>query len=115
MCSLSHVHLFAIPWDPPSSLSVEFPRQEYWSGLPFPPPGNLLNPEAEPKSLASPTLPGGFFTTGATWKPSGRFSDSFPLLHYNIITLLQDTDYSSLCYTIGPCLLSILYIVLYIC
>ena len=68
MCSLSHVHLLEILWAPPSSSSVEFPRQEYWSGLPFPPPGNLLNPEAEPKSLASPTFPGGFFTTGATWE-----------------------------------------------
>ena len=41
VCILSHVALFATPWilacqDP---LSVEFPRQEYWSGLPFSPPG----------------------------------------------------------------------------
>ena len=39
--------------------------QEYWSGLPFPSPGNLPDPGIEPKSLASPELAGGFFTTGA--------------------------------------------------
>ena len=35
-------------------LSMGFPRQEYWSGLPFPPPGNLPDPGIEPESLASP-------------------------------------------------------------
>ena len=40
-----------------------FSRQEYWSGLPFPPPGDLLNPEIESGSLVSPALAGGFFTT----------------------------------------------------
>ena len=44
-------------------LSMGFPRQEYWSGLPFPPPGNLPNPGIEP---TSPALAGGFFTTSAT-------------------------------------------------
>ena len=43
-----------------------FPRQGYWSGLPCPPAGNLPDPEIEPKSLLSPTLASGFFTTGAT-------------------------------------------------
>ena len=37
-------------------LSVEFSRQEYWSGLPFPSPGDLPNPGIEPMSLVSPTL-----------------------------------------------------------
>ena len=39
-----------------------FPRQEYWSGLPFPPPGDLPNPGIEPASLAAPALAGGLFT-----------------------------------------------------
>ena len=39
-----------------------FPRQEYWTGLPFPSPGHLPDPEIEPKSLA---LAGGFW---ATWE-----------------------------------------------
>ena len=41
-------------------LSMEFSRQEYWSGLPFPPPGDLPNTEIEP---LSPALAFGFFTT----------------------------------------------------
>ena len=46
-------------------LSIGFPRQEYWSGLPFPSPGDLPDPGIEP---ASPALAGGFFTLGATKK-----------------------------------------------
>ena len=49
-------------------LSMGFSRQEYWSGLPCPPPGDLPDPEIEPESLTSPALAGGFFTTSATWK-----------------------------------------------
>ena len=47
-------------------LSMEFSRQEYWSGLPFPTPGDLLDPGITPASLASPASAGGFFTTIAT-------------------------------------------------
>ena len=50
-------------------LSMGSPRQEYWSGLPCPPPGDPPKPGIEPKSLASPALAGGFFTTSATGKP----------------------------------------------
>ena len=42
-------------------LSMTFSRQEYWNGLPFPPPEDLLHPRIEPESLASPALAGGFF------------------------------------------------------
>ena len=49
-------------------LSMRFSRQEYWSGLPFPPPGDLSNPGINPASLMSPALAGGFFTTRATWQ-----------------------------------------------
>ena len=49
-------------------LSMGFSRQEYWSGLPFPPPGDLPNPDIEPASLMSPALVGGFFTTSTTWE-----------------------------------------------
>ena len=42
-------------------LFMEFSRQEYWSGLPCPPPGDLPNPGFEPASLMSPALAGGFF------------------------------------------------------
>ena len=49
-------------------LSIEFSRQEYRRELPFPPPGDLSNPEIKPTSLESPALAGGFFTTSATWE-----------------------------------------------
>ena len=42
--------------------------EQYWSGLPFPPPGDLPDPGIEPTSLSSPTLAGGFFTTSANWE-----------------------------------------------
>ena len=45
-----------------------FSRQEYWSGLPFPTPGDLPDPGIEPESLTSPALAGGFFTSSATWE-----------------------------------------------
>ena len=49
-------------------LSMRFPRQEYWSELPFPPPGDLPDPGIKPESLRSPALTGGFFTTSITWE-----------------------------------------------
>ena len=54
MKSLSHVRLFVIPWTVAykSPHSMEFSRQEYWSGLPFPPPGDLPHPGIEPGSPA---------------------------------------------------------------
>ena len=50
--SLSHVRLFVTPWTVvyQSPQSMEFSRQEYWSGLPFPSPGDLPNPGTEPRS-----------------------------------------------------------------
>ena len=53
---------------PPDSLSMEFSRQEYWSGLPFPASGDLLNSGIEPASPVFPVLAGGFFTTGPLGK-----------------------------------------------
>ena len=50
-------------------LSMGFSRQEYWIGLPFPSPGDLLDPGIKPMSLESPTLAGGFFTTVPLGKP----------------------------------------------
>ena len=49
-------------------LSMGFSRQEFWSGLPCPPPGDLPSPGIEPTSLRSPEMAGGFFTTSATWE-----------------------------------------------
>ena len=62
---LSHIQLFTNPWTIAHQvpLSVEFSKQEYWSGLLFPIPGDLPNPGIKSMSLASPSLAGGFFTT----------------------------------------------------
>ena len=51
---LSHVQLFATPWTVAyqAPLSMGFSRQEYWSGLPFPSPGDLPNPGIKPRSPA---------------------------------------------------------------
>ena len=66
--SLSRVWLFVTTWTGAhqAPLSMEFSRQEYWSGLPLPTPGNLPNPGIEPVSSA---LAGRFFTTEALEKP----------------------------------------------
>ena len=58
MKSLSRVQLFATPWTVAYQAlqSMEFSRQEYWSGLPFPPPGDLPSLEIEPTSSVSPAL-----------------------------------------------------------
>ena len=65
----SRVLLLGIPWIVAceAPLSMEFSRQEYWSGLLFPPIGNLPNPGIKTLSLTSPSLADGFFTTSATW------------------------------------------------
>ena len=53
-----HVRLFVTLWtvDRQAPLSMGFSRQEYWSGLPCPPPGDLSDPGVEPKSPVSPAL-----------------------------------------------------------
>ena len=55
---------WTITWEAP--LSMGFSRQEYWSGLPFPSPGDLPDPGIKPRSLMSAALAGGFFTTRVT-------------------------------------------------
>ena len=57
-----------------ASLSMGFPRQEYWSGLPFPSPGDHPHPGMEPESPASSTLAAGFFTTESPGKPFSEFN-----------------------------------------
>ena len=67
--SLSRVRLFAIPWTVArqAPLSMGFSKQEYWSGLSCPPPGDLPHPGIKPTPLVSPALAGRFFSTSATW------------------------------------------------
>ena len=65
---LSCVQLFATPWTAAlqAPLSMGFPRQKYWSGLPFSSPGDLPDPGIK---SAAPALAGGFFTTEPPGKP----------------------------------------------
>ena len=77
----------------PAPLSMRFPRQEYWSGLPFPTPGHIPEPGIKP---ASPALAGRFFTT----EPSGKD----PL--FQLGTTLTPESYSEI--SLSVCLISIL-------
>ena len=61
LCVQPFVTLWTVARQTP--LSMGFSRQEYWSGLPCPPPGDLPDPGIKPAPLASPALAGGFFTT----------------------------------------------------
>ena len=54
-------------------LFIGFSRQEYWSGLPWPSPGDLPDPGIEPATLRSPELAGMYFTTSATWEAQRTF------------------------------------------
>ena len=81
VCVCSVVSDSATPWTVAhqAPLSLEFSRQEYQGGLPFPPPRDLPNPGIKPTCPESAALAGGFFTTSAPWE--------------------------ALCYTVGPCCL----------
>ena len=73
MCLLSRfgrIWLCATPWTIAhwAPLSVGFSRQEYWSGLPCPPPGDLPDPGWNPHLLHLPALTGGLFTTSTIWE-----------------------------------------------
>ena len=66
----SHVRLFVTLWTVvhQAPLSMGLSRQEYCSGLPCPPPGDLLDSGIKPTSLMSAALAGGFLTTSTTWE-----------------------------------------------
>ena len=72
-CMLSRfsgVWLFATLWTVArqAPVSMGFSRQEYWSGLSWPPNVDLPDPGIKPASLRSPALAGGFFTANSTWE-----------------------------------------------
>ena len=72
----NRVQLFATLWTIAhyAPLSMGFSRQEYWSGLPFPPPGDFANPGIEPMSPVFPALQEDFFTTEPLEKVSAKSS-----------------------------------------
>ena len=71
MVTHSSILAWSIPWTVAcqTPLSMAFSRQEYWSGLPFPPPRDLPDPGIKPASLASPAVAGILFTTEPPGKP----------------------------------------------
>ena len=78
-CVLSHfscLWLFVTLWTIVCQvpLSMGFFRQENWSGLPCPSPGDLPDPGIKPTSLKSPSLAGEFFTTSATWEARSKLT-----------------------------------------
>ena len=89
--SLSCVGLFCDPRTvvDQAPLSMGFSKQEYWSGLPFPSPGDLPDPGTEP---TSPTLAGGFFTTEPPGKSTGKGCQ--PINGVWLKQLLQSQKYS---------------------
>ena len=95
----SHVQPCATLWTVAhqAPLSMGFSRQEYWSGVPCPPPGDLPDPGIELESLTSPALAGKFFSTSATWEApyqlSGFFFHTWPTLRLSpvwVCTFFQD-------------------------
>ena len=68
LSSFSHVRLFGALWNVAhqAPLSMGFSRQEYWTELPFPPPGDLPDTGIKPVSLMSSALAGVFFTSTTT-------------------------------------------------
>ena len=82
---VSHIRLFAIPWTvgQQASLTMGFSRQEYWSGLPCPPPGELPNPGIEPRS---PTLQADSLPSEPPGKPQNTGVGILSLLQGNFPT-----------------------------
>ena len=103
--SLSRVWLFATPWsvayqDP---LSMGFSRQEYWSGLLFPSPGDLPGPGIEPVSLESHAMTGGSFTTVPPGKPFlitavlKQVRGDISWWFWSCVSLLKDVEHLFMC------------------
>ena len=83
MCFVAQSRLTASPWTVAhqAPLAMEFSRQEYWSGMLFPSPGDLPTSGIKPTSLVSPALSSRFLTASATWE-----APMMNLLGYNFIT-----------------------------
>ena len=107
-CRFSRVRLYVTPGTVAcqAPLSLRFSRQEYWSRLPCPPPGDRPNPGIKPTSLMSPALAGGFFTTSAAWEAQN------PLLSLFILMLIV-MGATLIVYTFFWCFSVILWAFLY--
>ena len=98
-CRPSHVRLFETPWTVAhqAPLPVEFSRQEYWSGLLFPSPGDLPDPGIELMSLMSSALAGGFFITSITWEALPRMVNPYIVRTSQIISKSSFKLYEPYC------------------
>ena len=87
---LSHVQLFATAGTVArqAPLSMEFPRQEYWSMLPFPTPWDLPNPGIKPKSCESSSLAGRFFISEPPGKPLNHWTSREVLVSIVLICMV---------------------------
>ena len=101
----SHAQLCAVLWTAAchTPLSKEFSRKEYWSGLPWSPPGDLPDPGIEPASLTSPALAVQLFTTSTTWEAllNDLPNSSFLATQYILKILTCKSNYIS-CLTPNP-------------
>ena len=92
-CVLSHVSVTPGTVAHQAPLSMGFSRQEYWSGLPCPPPGDPPHPGMD---RVSPALAGGFFTASATWEAQWETS-ALPLQEVNLKLLSNSLLFSFKC------------------
>ena len=74
-----------------------FSRQEYWSGLSFPSPGDLLGPGVKPVVFLSPALADGFFTTSATWEAPVDMEWYVTVFLICIVLMANDVEYLFMC------------------
>ena len=97
-CILSHFSrfwLFSTPWTVTMGSSIHgISRQEHWSGLPFPLPGDLPNSGIKPTSLMSSALAGGFFTTSASCEALNVLISQFSSVAQSCPTLCDPMDHS---------------------
>ena len=93
-CMLSHVWFFVAPWAVACQalLSMEFSRQEYWSGLLFPPAGHLPDPGIKLTSPESAVLVGRFFTTEPPGMPYQITNGIFHRMRTNNFTICMETQ-----------------------
>ena len=95
--NLSHDQLFVILWTLTfqAPLSMGFFRQEYWSGLPCPSPGDLPDPGTEPPPLMSPLLAGRFFTISTTWEAQVSHTDTKLKKEKFVFLVMRSQDFFS--------------------
>ena len=90
----NRVQLFGTLWTVTcqAPLSMGFSRQEYWSGLPCPPPGDLPNSGTAPASLMSPALADGLFTSSATWGAHKKIEKKLKMKPNSTILYIVETS-----------------------